>query len=78
MKCILYKYVANSVKELTEILLYIQKSNIKTTLNNEENTVVFAGFLKISCELLPVNWCVWYSTLTFHLYLKSESKITFQ
>jgi len=42
MKCILYKYVANSVKELRETLLYIQKSNIKTTLNTEENTVIFA------------------------------------
>jgi len=52
MKYILYKYVANSVKELTYMLLYIQKSNIKMTLNTEENTVVFAEFLKISFEIL--------------------------
>lgn len=78
MKFILYKHVANSVKELTEMLHYIQNSYIKTTLNTEENTVIFAEFLKISFEVLPVNWCVWCGTLTFHLYLKSESKITFQ
>jgi len=60
------------------MLFYIQKSNIKTTLNTEENTVVFAEFLKISFEIVPVNLCVWYNTLTFHLYLKSESKITDQ
>jgi len=59
------------------MLLYIQKSNIKTTWNTEENTVVFADFVKISFEILPVNWCVWYRTLTFHLYLKYVSKITF-
>jgi len=74
MKCILYKYVANSVKELRETLLYIQKSNIKTTLNTEENTVIFAVLENIIWNITSVFGTVHLlSICTLNLNLKSHS-----